>query len=586
MDKIKNRKIISIILSVAAIIVAAVVAASCSGGGEAGQISGTPMVSDTAETPSGPVTLTGWFDYGTALYLRDKYKPGDKQSIEIQMAKNEKEGFEFVLFSSGDIEKVRCTVDALSDGNGHELNGTVFVAWHIDVKKPAGIVRSKGFTPDPLLDQDNPYQGDSFDLIAKRAKTLYVQYVTDADTVPGTYTGTLRIVHDGEEMLSGSVTVKVRDVYYDEKTEAAGLYQYGFARYDTGAGGTGPDSAPDMDTGHYSQFVGIEVNEAERFALQQKYADYLLDNRMSPWHLPIKDALLNEDQELVSKYMDNPRLSYTTIPNDPDLKKQYEAAEANGWLDKCCILYYDEPDTPEKYSTAESIGRQFQAKFPSDNMICPFSLAFTNSIRDMQPSMIERMSQFSKLHAPNAYTVMLVEGTYNTLMQLKKERGDVILWYEAGYEPNEYVYVPHIYTSVPGVEKRIIFWQQYLMDIDGFLYYQTTMWNRVADVWDREYEDTEHPARPGMDIAEGGGVLMYWDPVTGDPIGSLSLESVRDGIEDFQLMKMAEKIIGRDGVMEYVNRITTGLYDYTRDPDVLEQVKCELFDVVEGAANQ
>ncbi|MBQ3833553.1 MAG: formylglycine-generating enzyme family protein, partial [Bacteroidales bacterium] len=44
-------------------------------------------------------------------------------------------------------------------------------------------------------------------------------YKTDADTVPGTYTGKLTVSKDGRELLSGDVSVRVRDVYYDDKTE-------------------------------------------------------------------------------------------------------------------------------------------------------------------------------------------------------------------------------------------------------------------------------------------------------------------------------------------------------------------------------
>ncbi|MBO4413749.1 MAG: hypothetical protein J5830_03495, partial [Clostridia bacterium] len=64
------------------------------------------------------------------------------------------------------------------------------------------------------------------------------------------------------------------------------------------------------------------------------------------------------------------------------------------------------------------------------------------------------------------------------------------------------------------------------------------------------------------------------------------LEAVRDGIEDFQLMKMAEAAAGRDAVMELVNRVTTGHSEFTSDPEVLEQAKNALFDIVESGGGK
>ena len=49
-------------------------------------------------------------------------------------------------------------------------------------------------------------------------------------------------------------------------------------------------------------------------------------------------------------------------------------------------------------------------------------------------------------------------------------------------------------------------------------------------------------------------------------------------------MKMAEKIAGRDAVMEYVSKVTTGHSEFTSDPEVLEQTKNALFDIVESGA--
>ncbi|MBQ4064848.1 MAG: DUF4091 domain-containing protein, partial [Clostridia bacterium] len=134
--------------------------------------------------------------------------------------------------------------------------------------------------------------------------------------------------------------------------------------------------------------------------------------------------------------------------------------------------------------------------------------------------------------------------------------------------------------------KRILFWQQYQHYIDGFHYWHTTYWKFYANVWDANYENIKPKPVSTLDAPTGDGCLVYWDPITYEPIGSLGLEAVRDGIEDFQLLRMAEKVLGKDNVMTYVKRITTSATDYTDDNALLEQVKTELATALVAAMAQ
>lgn len=571
--KAKKTGLAAFVLAILAL-AAALVISSCSAGGN------DPHTTDTEAVPDGPATVTGWFDYGTALYLRDKFTPGTKQDISFQMAKNEKEGFEYVIVSDGDIENLRCEVTPLSDGNGHTLNGTVYVAWQIYVRRP-DISHKKGYTPEPLLEQDNPYQGGKFDLKSGRAKTIYVQYVTDINTAPGTYTGLLEIKQNGNTLLSGGVTVRVRDVYYDEKTESKDLFQYGYSKYDPGFGGPGPDSAPNMDTGHYNQFAGVETDVDAVYKLLQQYADFMLDNRLSLWHLPLKDELL-DDPELVSKYMDNPRQTLVVLNNSSTFAEQSKAADENGWTDKICAYCGDEPVNEEMFRNFRNVALSIGNNLNTTKFLCAFGVMYTPELLAMDPPMIERLAEFTTLHCPDVYTAFGHPATVEYMHKLRQERGDTLLWYDAGPAYGDYTDRPHILTCQSGLEKRIIYWQQYLLDLDGFLYYHTTKWNMYLDFWAKDYEDADLPLPKSTEPYEGGGVLMYWDPVTAAPVGSLSLESIRDGIEDFQLMKMAERAVGREAVMEYVGKVTTGHTEFTSDGEVLEQARIALFDVVES----
>jgi urease gamma subunit len=66
-------------------------------------------------------------------------------------------------------------------------------------------------------------------------------------------------------------------------------------------------------------------------------------------------------------------------------------------------------------------------------------------------------------------------------------------------------------------------------------------------------------------------------------VSTLTLEAVRDGIEDFQLLKMAEEVLGKEETMMYVNRVTTSLAEFITESDLFAQIRVELGNALEAA---
>ena len=73
----------------------------------------------------------------------------------------------------------------------------------------------------------------------------------------------------------------------------------------------------------------------------------------------------------------------------------------------------------------------------------------------------------------------------------------------------------------------------------------------------------------------GDGSLLYPGKKVGidGPVSSLRLEVLRDGLEDFDYVAMADRLLGPDITKGYVARIARNLTDYERDPMKLEQVR-------------
>ncbi len=517
------------------------------------------LENENGETLTGD-GVYGWFDYGTALYMRDKFKVGSRDAIAFTMMKNEIEGFQYLLASPADHQDLRCEVSALSDGNGNSLEGTVYIAQQVNVRKGDDI-HGIGFYPDALLEQDNPYHGGSFDLRAGRSKTLYVQYKTDENTIPGTYTGTLEIKQGENVILSGSVSVKVMNLYYDEATECLSYFQYKHSQW------------TELQTGmpNLSDYEGM--NEA--------YADFLVANRLSIYELPYDDELLDERS---AKYMNNPRVNFVLLKKHlgsgfEPLADQYRIATENGWLEKIGFLSYDEPSSETHYQKLFATVQAVNTYFPSTHHVNAFAVNLASGDQNI----VDRFAGFSTMHCPVSYLLDKEPSVYQSMQSLKQNRGDTLFWYVCGAQKERFI---NLLPCTPGAAKRTLFWQQYLYGIDGFHYWHTTYWNAYANVWDEAYEDTKPKPAGSTAAPTGDGCLLYWDPNTYEPIGSLGLEATRDGVEDFQLLRMAEKVLGKETVMEYVKRITSSLTEYTDDNALLEQVKVEIATALEAAMAQ
>ena len=89
----------------------------------------------------------------------------------------------------------------------------------------------------------------------------------------------------------------------------------------------------------------------------------------------------------------------------------------------------------------------------------------------------------------------------------------------------------------------------------------------------------------GQDVY-GDGILIYSGTKYGirGPIGSLRLEDIRDGIEDYQYLEMAKDLLGQEEVDEIIAQVTTGVLHYIDDDDVFAQIRIELGNALENAS--
>jgi hypothetical protein len=115
----------------------------------------------------------------------------------------------------------------------------------------------------------------------------------------------------------------------------------------------------------------------------------------------------------------------------------------------------------------------------------------------------------------------------------------------------------------------------FLAGVDGELYFDTLA------AWEREGRPWEDVYRFG---GNGDGTFFY--PGTPDrigseapsPITSLRLKAVREGLQDYELLRLVEARAGREAAEALARRLARSGWDITPDPEVWAEVHGALLD--------
>jgi hypothetical protein len=105
----------------------------------------------------------------------------------------------------------------------------------------------------------------------------------------------------------------------------------------------------------------------------------------------------------------------------------------------------------------------------------------------------------------------------------------------------------------PPLEGRLLSWQQYAENCDGVFNWGINYWHRRRLTDDSDVFLHEWNFGAGMSGMTGDGIMIY--PGQTGPLPSIRLANVRDGVQDYEWMKLAEKNAGREAVEKIVREI-------------------------------
>jgi predicted Zn-dependent protease len=476
--------------------------------------------------------ITAWFAPSAFKVMRDA-RPSDRSPLrwELAAARNEVEACQLVLLADEPVRGLTVTVSDLRGVKG-ALRPELFEVRYV----PCG--KEKILYPDPLPPLKGP-----LDLGPGRAQPVWISVKVPKDTAPGTYSGRMT-ARAGAWRREFPLSIKVWD----------------FAVPDTPASRTAFGISYEMA----ADFERVKLDSAEGKALRRRYYEFLLDHRCSPYLLPVD--LMSEE---AVPYLDDPRMTSFLIPigsrTDDDLRALIGHLKNGGWFAKSYFYEIDEPITKASFDALAAYSDRLRKIEPACRAVAPF---WGNPDWDASLRTKDVLLGRINIWCPHYLYLDGFPGT-REFLKSRKKAGDEYWWYICN---NPRRSMNNIQIDMPAVPHRVLFWQQKREGIQGFLFWGVNYWNKqyIDDPW--KNQDTL-----GDDLY-GDGSLIYPGAEVGvdGPVGSLRLEVIRDGLEDFDYFTLADEWLGPEASAAFVNRIARSLTDFDEDPLKLEQVRREL----------
>ena len=513
---------------------------ACGGGG------------DQTATPEPPKDVTLWYGYNTERFMQDEPYTEKMESrdstLRVEGIRGDVESVQLMITPNVPVEEFDFEIDHLLREDGEKFrkgNFEILVEWYVEVNRSYNTDSYYGFYPDALVPL-KAYKRQRLDtIVAGQNQGLWINVTIPEDTEPGFYSGigTLEINNEKYEI---PIEVTVYDAVMPEEVHPQSCFLIWYDKIAVGEGAYTP-------------------------TLGDTYFWFLVEKRCMPMD-PIPQTISNYDKYvdwLVENAAENPKISCYTLP------KKWENIELGSVIsrDACMSLLtkmavknvqlrQEGNETIDLFKKAfyythdEPSGVVLELLQISDQIIseCKFAVAdeYLKDYPDLYMSLIGLGHLVTTGYSEDLLGTDTEGGLQTWCPQFQywhteqereqyRERqnttdrlgGEEAWWYGCN---NPKAPFPTYHLDDDLIGSRILSWMQYDYGSDGNLYWCVNSY--TADMWET----------PNVfDGAVCEGVLVY----PGDkfdvpgPLSTLRLESIREGMEDFEYLWMIEQEILR-----------------------------------------
>lgn len=505
-------------------------------------------------------SISLFFDDGMVKKDKNDRSSTGFNSYLMKSAKNEIEFTQMFLVSSGDRKGLSVSLSSFKDSRSNSFRSDILWEYYFKVKDAETY--KEVYYADAL-----PPVDEKFSLSKNKSQGFVIKAFPEEDTPAGLYEATVEIKDGAKVIKTAKVYCQVWNFVLSDKTEC--------------------ETAFGMSS--YEIYLSHGLYDGDDGVLYKNYYDYLLENRVCAYFLPYELTDSRADE-----YITNPRVTAFEIDGynkggehytESEFKEIHDKLSKNQALDKAYFYTVDEPQNMTQINQITEDGRRLAKVFPGYNLVCPY---FVNLDLSTGIDQTEYMSETVNILCPLSWAYTPLDTKVSNTRQMFSELAvgkygtaeERFTRYELDGRKNWWYVcvVPHypyanLFGNYQGVLTRVLLWQQFDYSIEGILYWSVNYWRSGAE-WRDIYNEFEC----------GDGLLIYCGKkydVYG-PIGSLRLELLRDGIEDYQYLCMARELFGQEKADEFVASVTTDIVNYTHDYKVLKSARDTLGDLIEN----
>lgn len=504
--------------------------------------------------------------------------------MDLAVARRGAASAQILVSTANDVEWTdgSLRLPLLKDSQGRALKGRI--EWQrvgylprgtYIIPHPLSSDPSEGWVPDPLL------PAAPFRVRKASTQALWVTVSADADAVAGLYEGEAEVLERGQVRGRVRLSVMVRD----------------FALPKT----FGLDAAFALMDG----FLRATYPQSWR-AMRRQAQDILLDHRLNPDDItrtapPEIDDLLHARARGMSGFTilnivpepKNPNSLWSCFasPSEvfcdafyPAFKARlapYVAELRRLGLDRFARLYGFDERGGEYYGGMRELCGKLKADFP-DLPVLTSSLLYKDAAAQWNAFSAGR-TNLNAFLVTDIYCPLTANWKPELSAYLRTE-GKKVYWYTCSGP--RWPYANFASYEFPPIEGRLVLgFQTHLFRADGFLFWHVNNWKGKANA-PMDTSDTFFPEWSTRDSLRcpGDGVFLY--PAKDRVLPSIRLAQLRDGVQDYEWLRMAEAKKGRKAVDAVSRRIVRTLTDFTRDPAAVRNAMDEIGDMIDGGASR
>jgi hypothetical protein len=537
--------------------------------------------------------VTAWFVPSTTKVLKD-VQPRSDAIVTIEGARNEYVGFQIALATDESaVSGVTLEVSDLDGPDGaviSKVNATRYREYYVEVTQPSWCetvfspsceafpeyLRRPGWYPDALIPFLDPYaEGDAevpvgapFDISAGDLQTVFVDLYIPEDAVPGRYFGMVTVTSDDGLIDNLPLQLDVWDFAIPRERSIATAYGFGIANLWKYHGG--PEGGDEATRDRILKNYEFEVHRHRMdFTDQKPPVEFTFDDEgnLEPVDFTAYDAHIG------------PRIDGSYYPDGVGIRRfdldrfrpgsgvgslteaQWSAGAValaehlrdKGWLDNIYMYSSDEPWMPE-HLAGGSVKRIHEdvARLRAATDLYDGKVMVTGPWWEDLDGDIDIWCPVTAMYADSYWPAGVWWGRDEYAQHIA---GGGELWFYV-CNANLPALMGYDLDSDIGHEPRLVKWGAWREGATGFLYWRLTYW-QDPDPW-HDLANVEHF---GLDFARNGdGILLYpgdangtlgtalalpWRGMDGPAI-SFRMKQVRDGLEDWEMLILAEQLGGGD----------------------------------------